>query len=144
MLVVFFVTVGTSLRLDALETGRASSPWRSSSIRLALIRLGVRLGTARLGLDPDAGEYRVDRADFAGRHHARASRRCSPTEFPTWGSAFQTLLVALIAIDELIGPGAFRSGSPAPESSTPQVPRPLIVVSNREPYLHTTTRDGHD
>ena len=58
------------------------------------------------------------------------------SEFPTWGSRVQLLLVALIAIDELAGPALFRMGLARAGELEGQARRPLIVVSNREPYLH--------
>ncbi|MGH9314204.1 MAG: alpha,alpha-trehalose-phosphate synthase (UDP-forming), partial [Vicinamibacterales bacterium] len=52
------------------------------------------------------------------------------------------LLVALIVIHELIGPVLFRHGlSRAGEIDT-SAPRPLLVVSNREPYLHNYDEAG--
>ena len=58
------------------------------------------------------------------------------TEFPTWGSRVQMLLIALIAIDELVGPALFRIGLARAGEIDTTAARPLIVVSNREPYLH--------
>ena len=46
------------------------------------------------------------------------------------------LLVALIAIDELVGPALFRTGLARAGEIDANAPRPLLVVSNREPYLH--------
>ena len=46
------------------------------------------------------------------------------------------LLVALIAIDELVGPALFRTGLVRAGEIDATAPRPLLVVSNREPYLH--------
>ena len=64
------------------------------------------------------------------------------SEFPTWGSRLQTLLVALIAIDELVGPLLFRTGLARAGEIDAHVRRPLVVVSNREPYLHHYDRHG--
>ena len=64
------------------------------------------------------------------------------TEFPTWGARLQTLLVALIAIDELVGPVLFRVGLARAGEIDARSARPLIVVSNREPYLHHYDRHG--
>ena len=63
-------------------------------------------------------------------------------EFPGWGNQLQLLLVASIAIHELVGPILFRRGlAQAGELEAPQA-RPLVVVSNREPYLHSQEVDG--
>ena len=64
------------------------------------------------------------------------------TEFPTWGSRVQMLLIAVIAIDELIGPALFRIGLARAGEIETTTRRPLIVVSNREPYLHNYDKEG--
>ena len=52
------------------------------------------------------------------------------------------LLVALIVIDELLGPVLFRYGLVQAGEIDASAPRPLIVVSNREPYLHNYDSSG--
>jgi trehalose 6-phosphate synthase len=52
------------------------------------------------------------------------------------------LVVASVAIHELVGPLLFRRGlAQAGELEAP-LSRPLVVVSNREPYLHSQAEDG--
>jgi trehalose 6-phosphate synthase len=63
-------------------------------------------------------------------------------EFPAWGAGVQMLVVALLAIHELAGPLLFRQGLMRSGGLAAPPPRPLIVVSNREPYLHTRTETG--
>src|SRR5581483_2410535 len=63
-------------------------------------------------------------------------------EFPAWGSRVQLLLVALIAIDELIGPPLFRHGLARAGEIDGAAERRLIVVSNREPYSHHYDSSG--
>jgi trehalose 6-phosphate synthase len=52
------------------------------------------------------------------------------------------LLVALIAIDELVGPALFRTGLMRAGEIDADAPRPLLVVSNREPYIHNFDAEG--
>jgi trehalose-6-phosphate synthase len=54
----------------------------------------------------------------------------------------QMLLIALIAFDELVGPPLFRIGLARAGEIDEKAPRPLIVVSNREPYLHNYDDKG--
>ena len=61
---------------------------------------------------------------------------------PGWGNQVQMLLVALIAIDELVGPAAVPRGLARAGELDARRARPLIVVSNREPYLHNYDRHG--
>jgi trehalose 6-phosphate synthase len=63
-------------------------------------------------------------------------------EFPTWGGQIQVVLVALIVIHELVGPVLFRSGLQRAGELDARSARPLIVVSNREPYLHSRNAQG--
>jgi trehalose 6-phosphate synthase len=134
VLVVFFVSVGASLRLDALmATGFVALAL--VAIRLALIRLGVAVGLRASGIDRESGVYVwTGLISQAGITVGLASVLAA--EFPTWGGQVQILLIALIAIDELLGPPLFRVGLSRAGEIDEKAPRPLIVVSNREPYLH--------
>jgi trehalose 6-phosphate synthase len=140
VLVVFFVSVGTSLRLDALvATGFVAIAL--VAVRLALIRLGVAVGLRISGVDRQSGVYVwTGLISQAGITVGLASVLAA--EFPTWGRQVQILLIALIAIDELLGPPFFRIGLSRAGEIDEQAPRPLIVVSNREPYLHNYDKDG--
>jgi trehalose-6-phosphate synthase/Kef-type K+ transport system membrane component KefB len=139
LLVVFFVAVGTSLRLDTLAaTGYAAIGL--AIVRIMLIRLGVSIGLRSAGASP-VGRYvwtgLISQAGITlGLAYVLA------TEFPTWGAQVQMLLVALIVIDELIGPPLFRTGLERAGEIDANVPHPLLVVSNREPYLHNYGEDG--
>ena len=140
VLVVFFAAVGASLRLDAVAAVG------SVVIALAVIRLGVihtslRVGWAIAGLDQRIGKYAwTGLISQAGITLGFAS--VVATEFPGWGNEIQLLLVGLIAIHELVGPIAFRQGLARANEIDAHEPRPLMVVSNREPYLHTEASDG--
>jgi trehalose 6-phosphate synthase len=63
-------------------------------------------------------------------------------EFGEWGMNLQVLVVGLIAIHELLGPLLFRRGLLRAGARQALVPRPLVVLSNREPYLHMAQADG--
>ncbi|MBI4484386.1 MAG: cation:proton antiporter, partial [Acidobacteria bacterium] len=134
VLVVFFVATGTSLQLEALgQMGFIAVALVAA--RIILIRLGVEAGLRASGLDRETGRYAwTGLISQAGITLGLAS--VLALEFPTWGSRIQTLLVALIAIDELIGPALFRLGLARAGEIDATAQRPLIVVSNREPYLH--------
>jgi len=134
ILVVFFVSVGASLQLDALAA-MGFVAIALAVVRVALIRLGVAAGLRASAIDRTIGAYVwTGLISQAGITLGLVS--VLAMEFPTWGGQLRTLLVALIAIDELVGPALFRAGlSRAGELDTLK-PRPLIVASNREPYLH--------
>jgi trehalose 6-phosphate synthase len=134
ILVVFFVSVGTSLQVDALiRIGLVALVL--VAVRVAFIRLGVTAGLRTAGLDPQTGQnVWTGLISQAGITLGLASVLAA--EFPTWGGQVQMLLVALIVIDELVGPALFRNGLARAGEIDGSQTRPLIVVSNREPYLH--------
>jgi Kef-type K+ transport system membrane component KefB len=107
VLVVFFAAAGASLSLDALaRVGLAAAS--ISILRLGLVR-GSTLLAARV-----AG---VDRAIANGAWMGLISQAgvtlgltiLVAQEFPDWGRPIESLLVALIAMHELIGPVLFRA-----------------------------------
>jgi trehalose 6-phosphate synthase len=109
--------------------------------RVGLIWVGVRLGLHASNVRDLAGDYVwMGLISQAGITLGLAAALA--TEFPTWGAQVQMLLVALIAIDELVGPALFRTGLVWAGEIDSQAPRPLLVVSNREPYLHNVDAEG--
>jgi trehalose 6-phosphate synthase len=140
ILLIFFVAVGTSLRLDAIAVVGLLA-LAVAVVRLALIRIGVDAGLRLSGLGRDPGSYAwTGLISQAGITLGFAS--IVAAEFPDWGAQLQMLLVALIAIHELVGPIVFRQGLSRAGELEARAPRPLMVVSNREPYLHSRSDDG--
>jgi trehalose 6-phosphate synthase len=140
VLVVFFVAVGASLRLDALAAIGLSAV-ALSAVRLGFIRLGVGAGVMWSGLAEPIGKYAwTGLVSQAGITLGFGSVVAS--EFPGWGNQVQLLLVASIAIHELLGPILFRRGLAKAGDLDAHAPGPLVVVSNREPYLHSQDEAG--
>jgi trehalose 6-phosphate synthase len=140
ILVVFFVAIGTSLQLDVLIQMRYVAVALIVA-RIALIRLGVTAGLAASGIEAKTGAYAwTGLISQAGITLGLAS--ALGTEFPTWGGQVQMLLVALIAIDELVGPLLFRIGLARAGEIDQTASRPIVVVSNREPYVHNYDAHG--
>jgi trehalose-6-phosphate synthase/Kef-type K+ transport system membrane component KefB len=140
VLVVFFVAVGASLRLDALAAIGLSA-LALSAVRLGFIRLGAVAGVKVSGLPEPIREYAwTGLVSQAGITLGFAS--VIAAEFPGWGNQLQLLLVGSIAIHELVGPILFRRGLIQAGELDSHSPRPLVVVSNREPYLHNQAADG--
>ena len=140
VLVVFFVAVGTSLRVEALAALGLLAVG-VGAVRLGLIRFGAGVGARVAGIEPQTSAYAwtglVSQAGITlGLTAVVAS------EFPGWGSQIQMVLVALIVIHELTGPLLFRNGLLRAGELEASAPRPLIVVSNREPYLHSRNEEG--
>lgn len=141
VLVVFFVSVGASLRLETLAT-TGFAAIGLGVVRLAFIRLGIMTGLKASRTPGEIGRFMwTGLISQAGITLGLASALASA--FPTWGSQVQLLLVALIVIDELVGPAMFRTGLVYAGEAEARARRPLIVVSNREPYLHNFDERGH-
>jgi trehalose 6-phosphate synthase len=140
LLIVFFVAIGASLRLDMLAVAGLAAIGLAV-LRIGLIWIGVRAGLAAGRIRAPSGEYIwTGLISQAGITLGLATTLAA--EFPTWGTQVQMLLVALIAIDELIGPAMFRNGLARAGEIDATAPRPLLVVSNREPYVHNVLPDG--
>lgn len=107
VLVVFFAAAGASLQLDALARLGALAIGLSA-LRLAAVWLGTHVGAKRANLEtavaPMLWMALVSQAGVTLGLTMMVS-----TEFPEWGAQVQTLMVALIAIHELVGPILFRS-----------------------------------
>jgi Kef-type K+ transport system membrane component KefB len=132
VLVVFFAAAGASLHLDALATIGVTAAV-VAAVRLVSIRLTTQVATRWSGVPPETGQLvwmgLVSQAGVTLGLAILVAR-----EFPTWGLQIQSLMVALIAIHELIGPVLFRAalarmgeigkmdegGAPAPLDASPE------------------------
>jgi Kef-type K+ transport system membrane component KefB len=107
VLVVFFAAAGASLHLDALATIGVMAA-AVAAVRLVTIRLTTGIATRWSGVPPATGQLvwmgLVSQAGVTLGLAILIAR-----EFPTWGLQVQSLMVALIAIHELIGPVLFRA-----------------------------------
>jgi alpha,alpha-trehalose-phosphate synthase [UDP-forming] len=140
ILVVFFVGIGTSLQLGAFaQIGLVAIGL--VAMRIAVIRLGVAAGVRTSGTSvPAAGYLWTGLISQAGITLGLAAVLAA--EFPDWGPRLQTLLIAMLAIDELAGPALLRLGLARAGEIDRTMAHPLIVVSNREPYLHKYNEAG--
>ena len=107
VLVVFFVVAGALLHLEALRNIGAIA-LAVSVVRLALIRGGGYLGTRLSGAPREiSGLVWMGLVSQAGVTLGLTTIVAG--EFTDWGARVQTLMVALIALHELVGPVLFRS-----------------------------------
>jgi Kef-type K+ transport system membrane component KefB len=107
VLVVFFATAGASLQLDALAAlglvAIAVAAVRMLLIWSAMAAATRYANTAR----PIAGLVWMGFVSQAGV--TLGLTLIVAAEFPGWGTRMQTIMVALIAVHELIGPVLFRT-----------------------------------
>jgi Kef-type K+ transport system membrane component KefB len=106
VLVIFFAAAGASLDLDALAVLGVTA-LAVAALRLATLRLGSAVG-ARLARtnEPHARDAWMGLVSQAGVTLGLAI--IIATEYPGWGGRLQTLIVAIIALHQLIGPVLFR------------------------------------
>jgi trehalose-6-phosphate synthase len=140
VLIVFFVAVGSSLRIEAL-TMLGVMAVGVAVLRIVLIRAGTIAGMRMSGITPKVGAY-VWTGLISQAGITLGLTAVMAAEFPDWGGQIQLLLVALIVMHELIGPILFRNGLSRAGDLETHAERPLIVVSNREPYIHEHDADG--
>jgi Kef-type K+ transport system membrane component KefB len=107
VLVVFFAVAGALLHLEALRTIGVIAVI-VSAIRLAFIRLGGYIGT-RLSGAPRETSSLVWMGLVSQAGVTLGLTMIVSGEFSDWGGRVQTLMVALIALHELVGPVLFRS-----------------------------------
>lgn len=137
--VVFFATAGASVDLSALASVGLLA-LGVSALRAVLLVAGTRSGVRLAGLEPWAARSWTGLVSQAGITLGFAS--IVSLEFPEWGPQVQALAVTLVALHEVAGPVLFRGALKQAGEIGPRARRPLVVVSNREPYVHTFTPDG--
>jgi Kef-type K+ transport system membrane component KefB len=107
VLVVFFVAAGTSLRFDALAAIGVLA-LGVAVVRAIVVRAATLTGARLSGIDrAEAGDVWMGLVSQAGVTLGLAI--IIARDFPDWGPRVQTLLVALIALHELVGPILFRT-----------------------------------
>jgi Kef-type K+ transport system membrane component KefB len=129
VLVVFFAAAGASLQLDAVATigGIALAV---SALRMLLIWLACRTGARVAGIEGDAGAL-VWMGLVSQAGVTLGLTMILAGDYPTWGSKMQTLMVALIAIHQLIGPVLFRAAL----ARTGEIGKMDVGVSEEDPSI---------
>jgi Kef-type K+ transport system membrane component KefB len=106
VLVVFFAAAGASLQLDALaEVGLVAVAL--AALRMGLLRAGVALGT-RLPSVPDPPGRLVWTGLVSQAGVVLGLALTIARQFPGWGLRLQTVVIALVAINQFVGPAVFR------------------------------------
>ena len=107
VLIVFFAAAGASLHLDALAVIGLTAA-AIATLRLITIRVGVGVSARFAGMPKDMADLVwMGLVSQAGVTLGLVILVAS--EFQDWGARLQSLMVALIAIHELIGPVLFRA-----------------------------------
>jgi trehalose 6-phosphate synthase len=139
VLILFFTAVGISMQIGGLTTiGLAVLV--VSGIRVIALAAGARAGAvlARVRTQDSALLWR---ALMSSAGVTLSLSVVAATEHPGWGATLQTLIIGVVALYEVAGPILFRAA--LVEANEVDVSSSgLVVVSNREPWIHERAEDG--
>jgi Kef-type K+ transport system membrane component KefB len=107
ILIVFFAAAGASLRIDALrEVGVLAGG--IALARLALIRAGTALGAGLARVGPPGGPL-LWRGLVSQAGLTLGLTVLVASQYPDWGVAVETIVVAMTALHVIVGPVLFRN-----------------------------------
>ena len=137
--VIFFAALGASLHVEALAVMGALAI-AVSLVRMGVMRYGVAAGCRVAGIDTPEGAV-VWRALVPASGITLGLAVVLTGVFPDWGMRLQTLVVAVVALQEVVGPLLFRA-TLVELGEVDRAAHGLVVVSNREPWMHSYEPDG--
>ena len=139
--VLFFAAVGASMEVDAIAT-LGITALAVAMLRAVLLRAGARFGARAAGLETPESPF-LWRALISTSEMTVVLTALVISEHPGWVGQLQVLMVAIVAIHQLVGPIAFRA-SLTQLREIGGTGSSLVVVSNREPWVHEYAPDGSD
>jgi trehalose 6-phosphate synthase len=135
ILVIFFVAAGASMRIEALATAGVIAV-AVFALRTAAIWTGTRV------VPGQAPEDRLLwRSLLSTSGAATVLAAVAATEFSSWGPGIETIVLATIALHEIVGPISLRAALAQAREIGRSIGG-LVVVSNREPWIHEYQPDG--
>jgi trehalose 6-phosphate synthase len=138
-LVLFFAAMGASMHIEALATVGLFAV-AIAALRLLAVRMSTTFAAGWTGHDsPEARLLWRALVPTAGATLGLLA--FAVPGLPEWGARLQALIVAVVVINQVIGPIIFR----ATLSQVNEIGRTnssLVVVSNREPWVHERMPDG--
>ena len=141
VLVVFFAAAGASLHLDALATIGVTAAFISAA-RLASIRAGTAVAL-KVTRAPEHPGNLLWMALVSQAGVTLGLTILIAREFPGWGTRVQSLMVAMIAMHELIGPVLFRAAlARAGEIGATDSQTSNLHVPSSEMFPDDGARDG--
>jgi trehalose 6-phosphate synthase len=139
VLVLFFAGAGAALHVEVLATVGVVA-LLLSGVRLVGWRIGTLAGARVSGLSsPESRLLWRALLPTAGVTLGLASALAA--DHAGWGVRLEALVIGVVAINQLAGPIVFRAAL----SQAGEIGRSeggLVVVSNREPWIHERTTDG--
>lgn len=138
VMVLFFAAAGASIQVETLSRAGLVA-LGIGVIRLVLVRASTGLASAAVSNMPETRD--LWRALLPMSALAAGMAAVVASEHPAWGGSLQAIVFAVIALNELAGPIVFRAAL-ARAGEIGHSDGGLIVVSNREPWIHEYAPDG--
>jgi trehalose 6-phosphate synthase len=138
VLVLFFAAAGASIQVDAFSRAGLVA-LGVLSVRLVLVRLTTGVVAAASSNGPERRS--VWTALLSMPALATAMAAVVASEFPEWGGSLQDVVFAVTGMFALAGPIVFRTAL-VRGGEIGRSDGGLIVVSNREPWIHEYAEDG--
>ena len=139
VLVLFFAVTGAALHVEVLASVGALAVGLSL-VRLAALRAGTVAGVRLTGVTTPNVSL-LWRALVPTASITLGLAAIVATQYPEWGVRLQTVIVAVVALNQLAGPILFRAAL-AQAGEVGRAGGSLVVVSNREPWVHERGADG--
>lgn len=139
VLVLFFAAAGASLHVELVASVGVLA-LVLSGVRLAAWWTGCQVG-AKLGGLESGGPQLLWRALVPTAGVTLGLAAAVGADHVVWGVRLEAIVVAVVAVNQLVGPIVFRAAL----SQAGEIGRSgggLVVVSNREPWIHERTADG--
>jgi trehalose 6-phosphate synthase len=139
VLVLFFAAIGASLNVEVIATVGVAA-LVIAGLRLGAVRLAARVGARVAGIrSPESAD--LWRALLPASGVTLGLSFLIAAEHSEWGGHLQTLVVATVAFYEVVGPILFRAAL-SDRGEAGGSTGGLVVVSNREPWVHEFQPDG--
>jgi trehalose 6-phosphate synthase len=137
--VLFFAAIGASMQVDAVAT-LGITALAVSMLRAVLLRAGARFGARAAGVDTRESHL-VWRSFISTAEMTLGLTALVAAEYPSWAGRLETLMIAIVALHEVVGPIVFRA-TLSQMREIGGTGGSLVVVSNREPWVHDYAPDG--
>ena len=139
VLVLFFAGAGAAMHVELLATvGLVALVL--SGVRVAGWRVGTAIGARASGLESHETRF-LWRALLPTAGVTLGLASAVAADHAVWGLRLEAIVVGVVALNQLAGPIVFRA-SLAQAGEIGRSGGGLVVVSNREPWLHEHTADG--
>jgi trehalose 6-phosphate synthase len=133
VLVLFFAAIGASIHVELIATVGVVA-LALSALRLVSLQAGTRVGDW-IGGTTSSVTPLLWRALLPTAGVTLGLAAAVAVEHAVWGARVEALVIAVVAINQLAGPILFRAAL-AQAGEIGRAGGGLVVVSNREPWMH--------